>query len=208
MADLENLRKQAKQIVRWHHQRHFPVAQTIRENLPRFAELDDIAVLDSPFRLADAQELLARKAGFNSWQDLSRCEDSTGRPDPSLAKAKLLAAEPQLFVQNMEASVEHYGKMGFSVAFLYGEPPFYGQVKRDGAALNFRLTTAPVLDPKRAGEEEFLAASITVDDAKQLFLEFKEAGVPFAQSLRKEPWGARTFIVKDPDGNLILFAGD
>jgi hypothetical protein len=25
--------------------------------------------------------------------------------------------------------------------------------------------------------------------------------------LRKEPWGAETFIVKDPDGNLLLFAG-
>ncbi|WP_376774795.1 hypothetical protein [Mesorhizobium silamurunense] len=22
-----------------------------------------------------------------------------------------------------------------------------------------------------------------------------------------EPWGARTFIVQDPDGNLICFAG-
>jgi catechol 2,3-dioxygenase-like lactoylglutathione lyase family enzyme len=26
-------------------------------------------------------------------------------------------------------------------------------------------------------------------------------------NLRTEPWGARTFIVKDPDGNLIAFAG-
>jgi len=25
--------------------------------------------------------------------------------------------------------------------------------------------------------------------------------------LRKERWGAETFIVKDPDGNLLLFAG-
>jgi len=30
--------------------------------------------------------------------------------------------------------------------------------------------------------------------------------VDFAQTLRNEPWGARTFIVRDPDGNLILFA--
>jgi len=25
--------------------------------------------------------------------------------------------------------------------------------------------------------------------------------------LKKEPWGARTFIIQDLDGNLILFAG-
>ena len=51
-----------------------------------------------------------------------------------------------------------------------------------------------------------LSASINVDDVKHLFLEFQAAGVPFHQTLRKEPWGANTFIVRDPDGNLLLFA--
>jgi uncharacterized glyoxalase superfamily protein PhnB len=51
-----------------------------------------------------------------------------------------------------------------------------------------------------------LSATVIVDHAKPLFLEYKEAGVAFHQSLRLEPWGARTFIVKDPDGNLIAFA--
>jgi uncharacterized glyoxalase superfamily protein PhnB len=32
-------------------------------------------------------------------------------------------------------------------------------------------------------------------------------GVPFQQSLKEESWGARTFVVRDPDGNLVLFAG-
>jgi uncharacterized glyoxalase superfamily protein PhnB len=46
-----------------------------------------------------------------------------------------------------------------------------------------------------------------VDDIKQLYLEYQSAGVDFHQPLRKEPWGARDFIVRDPDGNLLLFAG-
>ena len=29
----------------------------------------------------------------------------------------------------------------------------------------------------------------------------------FHQGLKKEPWGVKNFIVRDPDGNLILFAG-
>jgi hypothetical protein len=29
----------------------------------------------------------------------------------------------------------------------------------------------------------------------------------FFQTLRREPWGARDFILRDPDGNLLLFAG-
>jgi uncharacterized glyoxalase superfamily protein PhnB len=47
----------------------------------------------------------------------------------------------------------------------------------------------------------------THEEIKQLFLEFQAAGITFFQMLRKEPWGAETFIVKDPDGNLLLFAG-
>jgi hypothetical protein len=31
--------------------------------------------------------------------------------------------------------------------------------------------------------------------------------VTFFQTLKREPWGARNFILKDPDGNLLLFAG-
>jgi len=37
--------------------------------------------------------------------------------------------------------------------------------------------------------------------------QFQAPGVAFFQTLRREPWSAKTFIVKDPDGNLLLFAG-
>jgi uncharacterized glyoxalase superfamily protein PhnB len=47
----------------------------------------------------------------------------------------------------------------------------------------------------------------TADEIKLLFLEFQSAGVTFHQTLKKQPWGAGIFIVKDPDGNLLLFAG-
>jgi uncharacterized glyoxalase superfamily protein PhnB len=47
----------------------------------------------------------------------------------------------------------------------------------------------------------------TADEIKLLFLEFQSAGVAFHQTLKKQPWGARNFIVKDLDGNLVLFAG-
>jgi catechol 2,3-dioxygenase-like lactoylglutathione lyase family enzyme len=120
----------------------------------------------------------------------------------------LVAAEPQLYVRDIVASFDFYSRMlGFSVAFTYGEPPFYGQVFRDGARLNLRRVDPPVVDPARRDSEQLLAASITLEDAKPLFLEYQNAGVDFFQPLRSEPWGARTFIVRDPDGNLLLFAG-
>ena len=120
----------------------------------------------------------------------------------------LFAAEPQLYVQDIAVSCEFYArKLGFSVAFTYGEPSFYAQVFRGGARLNLRLVDDPVVDPVRRDREQLLAASITLDDAKPLFLEYQHTGVEVVQPLRTEPWGAHTFIVRDPDGNLVLFAG-
>jgi uncharacterized glyoxalase superfamily protein PhnB len=58
--------------------------------------------------------------------------------------------------------------------------------------------------------EGLLSATLTLASAKemkQLFLSYQDAGVPFRQTLKKEPWGASTFVVTDPDGNYILFAG-
>jgi catechol 2,3-dioxygenase-like lactoylglutathione lyase family enzyme len=120
----------------------------------------------------------------------------------------VVAAEPQLYTRDVAASCAFYSRvLGFSVAFTYGDPPFYAQVFRGGARLNLRHVDEPVLDPLRLESEQLLSASITLDDAKPLFHEYREGGVEFFQPLRTEPWGAETFIVRDPDGNLLLFAG-
>jgi catechol 2,3-dioxygenase-like lactoylglutathione lyase family enzyme len=123
----------------------------------------------------------------------------------------LNSTEAQLYVADVEASCAFYAsKLGFTVAFVYGDPPFYGQVHRDNARLNLRLVCEPVFAGDIREREHLLSASITVGSAaeiKQLFADFESAGVRFSHTLKKEPWGARTFTIVDPDGNLILFAG-
>jgi len=208
MLNIDHLRKQAKLYLRWHRTRYYPVAARIRAVLPRYRRLNDREILAQPFLLSDAQELVARTVGFDSWEALHRgshfvTQTRTG----TSAMPTLVAAEPQLYVRDIVASCEFYSRMlGFSVAFTYGEPPFYGQVFRDGARLNLRQVDEPVIAARRDADQ-LLAASITLEDAKPLFLEYQKAGIDFAQPLRNEPWGARTFVVRDPDGNLILFAG-
>ena len=120
----------------------------------------------------------------------------------------IVAAEPQLYVADIGASCDFYSRvLGFSIAFSYGEPPFYAQVFRGGARMNLRHVDEPVIDPVQREAEQLISASITLDDAKSLFAEYQGTGVDFAQSLLTEEWGAQTFIVRDPDGNLLLFAG-
>ena len=122
----------------------------------------------------------------------------------------LNSVAPQLFVADIKRSSEFFtAKLGFVIDFVYGDPPFYAQVKRDNAKFVLRHVDEPVFTDARE-REGLLSAAVTVattDEIKQLFLSYQAAGVRFAQTLKSEPWGARDFLVQDPDGNLILFAG-
>jgi catechol 2,3-dioxygenase-like lactoylglutathione lyase family enzyme len=210
--NLENLKKQAKQYLRWHRERHYPVAAEIRAVLPRFRDLDDSQVLEASFKLSDAQELVARQAGFDGWQALkSGAQTMTPQTRQTKPRPVLSSTSAQLFVADIKASCDFFTeKLGFTVDFVYGDPPFYGQVVRDNAQLALRLVCEPVFAGDIRQREHLLTAGITVETAgeiKQLFLSFQAAGVRFHQTLKKQPWGARNFIIVDPDGNLILFAG-
>jgi catechol 2,3-dioxygenase-like lactoylglutathione lyase family enzyme len=212
MPNLENLKKQAKLILRWHRERHYPVAPQIRGLLPRFSDMPDAEILATSFKLYDAQEMVARQHGFDSWQALKAGLSATTRRiklPPS--KATITGAEPQLLVTDIKRSCEFFhGKLGFSLVFSYGDPPYYAQVRRDAARLNLKCVERPQIESTIRDREEMLSASMTVgtaDEIKLLFLEFQSAGVIFLQPLKKQPWGAKNFIVKDPDGNLLLFAG-
>jgi catechol 2,3-dioxygenase-like lactoylglutathione lyase family enzyme len=123
----------------------------------------------------------------------------------------LNSTEAQLFVADIKASCDFYsGNLGFTVAFVYGDPPHCGQLIRDQARLNLRVVGEPVFLGDVRERELLLSASLTVataNEIKELFLHYQARGVRFRQSLQREPWGATTFIVLDPDGNLILFAG-
>jgi catechol 2,3-dioxygenase-like lactoylglutathione lyase family enzyme len=217
MPNLENLKKQAKLILRWHRDRHYPVAVQIREHLPRFLNMPDSEILAASFKLSDAQELVARQQGFAGWQALKTGLSKTppkvksSLPKSAPSKATIVSAEPQLFVTDIKRSCEFFcEKLGFSLVFSYGKPPYYAQVGRDGVNLNLRSVDRPVIESTLHDREELLSACLTVataDEIKLLFLEFQSAGVVFHQTLKKQPWGARNFVVKDPDGNLLLFAG-
>lgn len=136
------------------------------------------------------------------------------RPDPSgtaQPRPPLTSVAAHLYVRDVTAASRYFvEKLGFAIDFLYGTPPFYGQVSRDQARLALRCVSEPVFVGDIRARQSLLAASITVArraDIDRLYAEVAAAGVAFAQTLQDQPWGARDFIVRDPDGNLIQFAG-
>jgi catechol 2,3-dioxygenase-like lactoylglutathione lyase family enzyme len=211
MPNFENLRKQAKQYLRWHRDRYYPVAAIIREHVPRFRILSDQEILMADFHLADAQELVARKEGFASWHALRTGASIAMSQTHTHSQPVLTSVAAHLYVRDLKTSVEFFTvRLGFTVDFVYGDPPFYGQVSRDNARLALRWMDEPFFTQDIREREDLLSASITLasaEEIKELFLAYQAAEVPIHQSLRNEPWQAKTFVVKDPDGNLILFAG-
>ena len=119
---------------------------------------------------------------------------------------RLKLVEATLFVSDLCASCRYFEDvLGFTTVFTYGEPPFFGQVARDGVPLNLRYVCEPVFAGDIRQREDLASAIVGVSGVKALYEEFKAKGAAFHQGIKRHPWGAIDFVVKDPDGNLISF---
>jgi uncharacterized glyoxalase superfamily protein PhnB len=208
MPTIENLKKQAKALVRLHRQRSYHLSSVARDVLPKFAGVTDREILAGAFTLADAQEILARQHGASSWRELkARLEAAPPPAAQPQTSPGLVLAQPMLYVADVARALAWYeGVLGFERLMTSGQPPFYAEVRRDAVVLSLRLVHGHAIDPAvRARETMLLQANVRVTNAKALFLEFTASGAAFDTPLRREPWGALFFVVKDPDDNLIGF---
>lgn len=209
MPNLDTLKKHAKQLVRWHRDGALTVCEKIRLALPRYAGMTDAEILAAKFTLAEAQEIIARDNGAETWAALKAGATETTDTTRWTTPAPILGpSEPTLFVSSVPATVAFFETvLGFRVGFLYGDPPFYGMVVRDGARISLRFVEEPVFADGVRERRALMAASVGVENPKALYLEYKAAGADLYQEFRKEPWGSQGFVVRDPDGNLIHFGG-
>jgi predicted enzyme related to lactoylglutathione lyase len=207
VSNLENLKKQAKALVRLHRERSYHLAIVARSVLPKYAAMKDGEILAADFRLGDAQELIARQHGCESWAALKATCDAAPAPEP-LAPFDVgpVFAVPMLYVADVRRAAGHYERVLVFTPFLEGDPPFYAEVTRGGARLALRLTHRSVFDASARRDEELLwQASIGVRGVKALYLEYVAAGATIAMPLRREPWGVWDFAVEDTEGNQVGF---
>lgn len=210
MPTLETYKKQAKQFLHWHQAREWTVAAVIRDHVARFSGVADRDILDGEFKLADAQELVARRAGFESWAALKAAAPEGGDEAADEDPAPFLHfAVPHVFVTDMARALAYYTDiLGFRVTLKYGEPPFFAEVARDLARFCLRHVDAGVVDEAMRRKEDLFELAIGLENAAQvkaLYEAFSAAGAVFHQPIKRHPWGARDFVVRDPDGNLISF---
>jgi catechol 2,3-dioxygenase-like lactoylglutathione lyase family enzyme len=120
----------------------------------------------------------------------------------------LTKAMPVLYVSDVRAAAGFYrDQLGFAIDFLHGQPPFYGSVSRNEARIHLRFVHQPMFVPGLREKEQAISAFVAVDNVKALFAEYRTRNVSFIRRLKKEAWGQSSFIVRDPDGNDVCFAG-
>lgn len=110
--------------------------------------------------------------------------------------ARLSRIAPELPAANLTAAIAFYEKLGFSLA---SERPArdYAIVERDGIAIH--LFEDKIRRHTQSGVHIF------THDLAELFEEFADRGVPFAQKIERKPWGNREFRMKDEYGNELKF---
>ena len=119
----------------------------------------------------------------------------------------LKQAIPNIFVKDFAVALAYYtGPLGFHSLFVYGDVPFYAHVARDEAILALRHVAKPVID--HSAGEDLLSAFVEVSDVNALHASLQASGANIRQAPRGEPWGMRSLIVSDLDGNLICFASN
>ena len=208
MSRFEIYKKQAKQLVRWHREGNHSIGGRIRK-LARYGTLTDRQALALEFPLHEAQEIIAVESGYTSWAALkvalgNEAIEMTRKPQT----LRLTRAVPVIFVTNVTASATFFDRrLGFSIDFLHGEPPFYGSVSRDGATIHLKFVHEPVLTVGAQDRDGLISAFIEVENVRGLYAEYVAAGATFSQKLQKEAWGGRDFVVRDLDGNGICFVG-
>ena len=84
--NLEQCRKQAKEIVKGFRIRDARALDRIRWNHPRFRGKSDAEILEQPFVLADAQLVVARLQHIESWPRLLEYLDALERKDPAIQR--------------------------------------------------------------------------------------------------------------------------
>jgi len=120
--------------------------------------------------------------------------------------ARVTNLRPMIAVQDLPAVIRFYvEKLGFNCSGLFGNPPVWGEVERDGTAV--MLNAPPAADVRRdvpRRSKDYLIHYFNSDDLAALHAEFAGRGVDVSP-VRVTVYGMKEFEVRDPEGNWLWF---
>ena len=118
---------------------------------------------------------------------------------------------PVFLVDEIVATVEYYrDKLGFTIDYVYGDPPNYGSVSRGGAVLHFTKSDPPGRrnGVRRAGPGNGVDAFFVVPEVDVLHVQFAENGAIVITGPASHEYGMREFKIEDTNGYILVFAAE
>ena len=114
--------------------------------------------------------------------------------------ATLALVVPVLPVRDLARAMDFYRTLGFT-AHAWQNGDTYAFLHRDSSELHLRAV--PKLDPALNPTSTYFF--LNTGTAESLVNQFEAAGIEIAQPLTPRPWGQREFVLRDLDGNQLIF---
>jgi uncharacterized glyoxalase superfamily protein PhnB len=115
------------------------------------------------------------------------------------------SAVPVIATADVLSTVAYYKDvLGFSEHFLFGDPPVYAGIERNGVILYIAhdAKLAAMLTSSDLHPEVFL----WVQDVDRVFGEHKLRGAKIVEELADRAWDARQYVIEDPNGYHLKVA--
>jgi catechol 2,3-dioxygenase-like lactoylglutathione lyase family enzyme len=117
-----------------------------------------------------------------------------------MANASIAIVVPVLPVSNLTRAIDFYHLLGFT-SKRYQDGDAYAFINRDGHELHLTKSDRLAESQSPSGVYFYLIDGT----AAALEAEFRAARVPIAEPLAPRDWKMNEFVVKDPDGNQLVF---
>ena len=124
---------------------------------------------------------------------------------------KLYCVAPYFIVDDIFQSAEFYrDKLGFQFNRIWGEPPQFVIVYRDGAEIMLKSigSQGHVRPNYRIDPDACWDAYIRVKDADALYEELRSRGVKITREIENAHYNCRDFDVEDNSGYILCFGQD
>lgn len=114
----------------------------------------------------------------------------------------LRGSTPIFAVADVERTIAFYRDvLGFTSSWTYGEPVNFGSASLDGLQIMFAL------QPELAARVEGHMHWVACEDVDAAYAMHRERGAEIVEAIADRPWGAREYVVRDPNGYHLRFGG-
>ena len=119
---------------------------------------------------------------------------------------------PYFIVEDVVTTANFYrDKLGFQYDRFWGEPPCFCMVNRSGIVIMLgQLEESGLMRPNGTveGDSGPWDAYVWVENADDLYSEFKSKGVTIARQICDQAYGCRDFDILDLNGYRLCFGQD